>query len=183
MSIELAAILYRCASLASYRSSRISILLGFGIAFWLSWVRLTFAWCTGFDVTLIYGTESAEASIFSCNNARGLPEVFFAKYLQNAGFREIRGEHDEVFASRVTGRWDDEALEAGKEAGATDRLRPGFFVGELNRAPVFDDEIFCFETNFPQDRWNCNIEHLLQFDPRARSCAWTDVRDRESVME
>ena len=133
MSIELAAILYRCASLASYRSSRISILLGFGIAFWLSWVRLTFAWCTGCDVTLIYGTESAEASIFSCNNARGLPEVFFAKYLQNA--------------------------------------------------PVFDDEIFCFETNFPQDRWNCNVEHLLQFDPRARSCAWTDVRDRESVME
>jgi hypothetical protein len=32
----------------------------------------------------------------------------------------------EVFASRVTGRWDDEALEAGKEAGATDRLRPGY---------------------------------------------------------
>jgi hypothetical protein len=34
-------------------------------------------------------------------------------------------------------------------------LRPGFFVGELNRAPVFDDEIFCFETNFPQDRGDC----------------------------
>lgn len=146
-------------------------------------MQLTFTWCTNCDLTLIYRTDSAEASIFSCNTARGSPEVFFAKYLQNAGFHEIRWEHDEVFAPRVTGGWDNEALEAGNEAGATDRLGPGFFAGALNRAPVFDDEIFSFETYFLQDRWNCNVEHLLQFDPRARSCAWTDVRDRKSVVE
>ena len=86
-------------------------MLGFRIAFWLSWVQLTFTWCTNCDLTLIYRTDSAEASIFSCNTARGSPKVFFAKYLQNAGFHEIRREHDEVFAPRVTGGWDNEALE------------------------------------------------------------------------